>query len=648
MTDPNETDSEREPERTTERTTGRRLPPPTDRLGAVAREHVWLLPALVVGAAVYATYLLTHPYPAFGAGLFLSMAEQISRHGYALPATIPHYTAGGIPFAYPPLAFYVVAALSDLLGVEPFAFSRVLPGLFSVLYLIPFYLFGTELLGSKRQAGLAALIVTASPPVLQWHLSAGGFVRALAVLFAFSGLYTGIWLFRTGERRWLVGSTALFGLTVLTHPLYTAFFGLSYLWLYAYFDRSLRGLVRGAVVAAGGALLAAPWWLQVIATHGADVFAGAAGTHGGIGTHVEGLLGGPGAFDPTALLSLVPVSVFDVGSTGTAIVSALFLLFALTAVVLGWEGRFFLPVWFVALAVLLGKPRLPFVAGALMVGATVGIAVDRLGARTAPSVGDREARSASSSRKPSASGDGEGLRPPDNRKASLSGDRETPQASQAAGADGSGDVYQTASDEPTGTEGSGDDAVGTDGSGVDRERRATLAAFGAVGLGGLALGVTYAGRGVRTYGGVTPSLPPFIDDADVRAMAWIDEHLPASATFVVVGDTAEWFPYYTDRTILVGPWGVEWRGHDQYRRQLRMFRRLSRCERARCFTARLNRFGVRPDYLYVPKGEFTVRSFTEETPPALRRSLIDSPRYRLVHENEGAMVFRVGDLSGGR
>ncbi|MFB9809266.1 hypothetical protein ACFFQF_31125 [Haladaptatus pallidirubidus] len=129
-----------------------------------------------------------------------------------------------------------------------------------------------------------------TPPVLQWHLSAGGIVRASAFLFAITGAYTGIKLFKTGQVKWLIPSTMLFGMTILTHPVYTVFFGTTYLVMFACYNKTPRGLIHGALVAGGGILLASPWWLQIIATHGTDIFTAASGTHSGLGGGVGRLL----------------------------------------------------------------------------------------------------------------------------------------------------------------------------------------------------------------------------------------------------------------------------------------------------------------------------------------------------------------------
>ncbi|MFC6962724.1 hypothetical protein ACFQL7_07540 [Halocatena marina] len=92
--------------------------------------RVWLVSAMIVSLIISAVYYITHPYPAYGAGLFLAMADQIQATGYHFPTTIPHYTLGGVPFAYPPLQFFVVAVLLDL-GADPLLLTRVLPGVSS-------------------------------------------------------------------------------------------------------------------------------------------------------------------------------------------------------------------------------------------------------------------------------------------------------------------------------------------------------------------------------------------------------------------------------------------------------------------------------------------------------------------------------------
>ncbi|MFC7044830.1 hypothetical protein ACFQH6_04795 [Halobacteriaceae archaeon GCM10025711] len=500
--------------------------------------HRWLAAALGIAAIVATVYYATHPYPAYGAGLYLAIAEQIVAHGYQMPATIPHYTAGGVPFAYPPLMFYVTAVLVDL-GVDPVVLTRALPALVTIAYLVPFYYLARAVLGSGRAAGLATVLLAATPDVLQWHLSGGGIVRAPAFTLAVTGLYVGVNLFRTGDRRWLAPGAVLFGLTLLSHPTYSAFFGLSYLVFYAAYDRTRAGLVNGAAVATGGLTIAAPWVIHVARTHGVATLTGAAGTHGGFGRNLRTVAGK--VLDPSASLVVV-------------------VLLAAAVAYLVWQRRYLLPGWLGVGLVLMNEMRYVFVP-AVLVAATV------LSEASRGRPGDRARRL------------------------------------------------------------------------LDwRPSRWNGAAFATVVVLAAAVGGLYAAD-VPVKGG--QGLPAFVNDDDVAAMEWVEAETPPDAEFVVLGDGAEWFPYFTDRTMLVGPWGVEWVSPSAYDRHLDLFEELSACHAAGCLTDGLAREDVQPDYVYVPKGTYTVRGEDEHQTAVMRTTMQAVETYRLVYENDGAMIFRV-------
>lgn len=506
----------------------------------LVRTHAWFIAAIVVSVLVADVYLRTHQYPAYGAGLYLQIAEEMVKSGYGLPANIPLYT-DGVPFAYPPLLFYVAALARDLTGVGPYQYSLWVPSAVTVLYLFPYYGIASALLPTRRQAGLATLLLAVTPPVLRWHLSAGGIVRGPAFLLALTGIYAGVRLFKYGHLRWVPVGTVLFGLTILSHPVYTAFFGLSWLLLFCFLDRSVRGLVAGAAVAAGGLALAAPWWVQIAQRHGPNIFFAAAGTH-------NGLAGGPWRL-VTELVYPIDATLVSVPFVAALGAGAWFLK----------ERRFLLPTWLVAGAYVIGKPRFQFVAGSMMVAAALCEAV-------------------------------------------------VPQ------------VRRRSSDRIART------ALG-------------LAVVVAVGIGAL-----YAGGMLPQAHNGSPSTPAFLDSSDEEAMTWAAANTEPDAAFVVLGDAAEWFPLRTDRAILVGPWGVEWTSPAEYEHQLSLYRDASACDTADCLTATLAG-NASPDYVYVPKGEYTVRGYEETQSPSMRPSLVATDRYELVYENEGAMIFRVRETA---
>jgi hypothetical protein len=515
-------------------------------VGRSHEDRLWLSLAVVVGLAVHVTYLLTHPYPAYGAGLYLAIAEQIAAHGYGLPATIPGYTAGGVPFAYPPLGFYLAAVVHDLTGVGPYAYSRLLPGLLVTAALVPYYYAAREVLGSPRRAGVATLLLTGTPAALQWHLSAGGIVRGLGFLLAVAAVAAAVRLFRRGERRWLLPTAVLFGLTVLTHPVYALFVGLSCLVLFAGYSRTPRGLAHGAVVAVGGIALAAPWWLQVVAVHGVGIFGSAAGTHGGVG-------GG--------LWRLVTEFVYPVDAD---LAAPFFLAAYAGAGYALWRRRVVLPAWLFVAGYGVGKPRFLFVPGSMLAALflfEVGV----------PAVRRAVARAV---------------------------------------------------------------------SGRARRRTVEVGVVALVMLAAAASGTAFAAGALSAHDG-DPSQPAFVDREDEAAMAWVARETDPSADFVVLGDAAEWFPLETDRTILVGPWGVEWTEPARYEAQLERYQSISDCDRAACVTEELRAAGADPTYVYVPKGHYTVRGMSHEQAPEMRASFVAAERYEVVYENSGVLVVRV-------
>ncbi|XVH33367.1 glycosyltransferase family 39 protein (plasmid) [Haloferacaceae archaeon DSL9] len=312
----------------------------------------WLAAAVVAGAVIVAKYYLTHPYPAYATALFLHMAEILVENGYSRPETVPLYTADGLPFAYPPLMFYVMAFLIDI-GIDPLQLSRLLPGVLYICALIPYFYLAREFL-SVREAGFATVAFAVTPQLFRWHITGGGTVRAAGLLLTIAGLYVGVRLFRTGNWRLVLPGMLLYGLTMLTHPVFTAYFGISYLVFFIAFSRSPRGLVHGILVAVGGTIIGAPWWYYVSNTYGSETILNASTTHGGLGiggmdlAAAEELIFGSG--DQWVILTLI------------SLVGAIYLLS---------RRRYAILAWFVATAVVIPQPRFRFIPGMMLISVLV-------------------------------------------------------------------------------------------------------------------------------------------------------------------------------------------------------------------------------------------------------------------------------------
>ncbi|QKY18921.1 glycosyltransferase family 39 protein [Halolamina sp. CBA1230] len=523
----------------------------------------WLLLAVSAGLVVHLSYLQTHAHPAYEGGLFLQIAEVIRAETPRLPESIPYYTANGVPFAYPPLMFYVTALFLTLVPVDPVTFSLVAPGLVVVATTVPYFGLTRRLLPSTRQAGLATTLYTVAPPVLKWHISAGGVVRAPAAALTVVGLYTGLRTFESHEWRWTLATAVLFALVVLSHPVYPVFFGTTCLLFYAAKDRSVRGFVLGSVVVVVAFVLTAPWWLQVAATHGFDIFLGAAGTRTTLG-------GGHSRF---MVQFVQPITRFEPVT--------FFYVLAFAGALYGVaKRRFLLPVWLVVSSYLLGEQRFTFVAGAMLSAVLVfevlvpalrgdGGGADGTDASTSPTLGSATARGSSS------------------------------------------------------------------------ERVRAVLVVAVVVISAVVVGTAFAGSALQTTHQASTTLPQTVDAADQDAMAWVQANTDEGAEFVVLGDAAEWVPYYTQRTILVTPWGTEWEGQQRFHYHLDRYTELSECPDATCLDRELSAVETQPDYLYIPKGEYTIRGAESHQSARMRRSLIESRRYDIVFENDGVIIVRV-------
>ncbi|MGM0592618.1 MAG: glycosyltransferase family 39 protein, partial [Halobacteriota archaeon] len=171
---------------------------------------------------------------------------------------------------------------------------------------------------------------------------------------------------------------------------------------------------------------------------------------------------------------------------------------------------------------------------------------------------------------------------------------------------------------------------------LDVERRAVVAAV-------LLVAVSLGGGGYLAYEMTLvtdPTTPEFLDDEAMAAMEWVKTETPEDATFVVLGDAAEWFPALTDRTMLLGPWGVEWEHAALFEHQKDGYDAVSSCQSVDCVETTAKSVGASPEYVYVPKGRYTIRGETAVQVGTLERSFERSPGWEHVYENDGVVVYQ--------
>src|SRR5215204_1058621 len=126
-------------------------------------------------------------------GLFIAFAEQIIQNGFRLPNQIPFYSDGGIPFAYPPLGFYVEAILLKLFPDNRILIANLLPPVISALALFAVFLLLSWHYGEQEIYILSGVFTYAFlPSAFTNQIEAAGLAEAFGSLVLVIFFYYGI------------------------------------------------------------------------------------------------------------------------------------------------------------------------------------------------------------------------------------------------------------------------------------------------------------------------------------------------------------------------------------------------------------------------------------------------------------------------
>jgi hypothetical protein len=318
--------------------------------------------ALVLAAALPALFLNAFRYnlPVGSAGLYTLMSEDLANNHFLLPTSVAYYGPGGMPYAYPPLAFYLMGFFVKVIGVPVIGYLRFAAPLFAWLSLVPAFLLAFELTGSRVAAIVSSLIVASSADIYSVQAEAGGIVRALAFGFALAGLLFYLRATRKPGWRDALLSALFFGLTLLTHLSYALFFALS-VAAYVLVSPGQKKRWRAGILAGlAGLVIASPWWLAMLSHYGGQVFAGAFASHGN--DYFLSILRDPGQLSPwiDQALNIIRRNPILYGLTLTAFIYFLA------------RKEFFLPLWFTLLLIFASEgTRYLVLVGAIMIGAAI-------------------------------------------------------------------------------------------------------------------------------------------------------------------------------------------------------------------------------------------------------------------------------------
>jgi hypothetical protein len=228
-----------------------------------------LMLAVLMGAFMRFNPTLLAGFAINDGGMFAVMVDDLKASRYILPA-FTTYNHLNIPFAYPPLGFYLGRLASDLFGWSAPEALRWVPALFASLSIPAFYLLALRLLKVKYYAALSTFFFALMPRAISWFVMGGGLTRSPGQFFMLLTLAMVIRLYEKNRRADIFWAGLFGGLAVMSHPEAAVHTAVSAIFLWIMLSRSRTAFINSLFVAVLVMLVSAPWWVAVIHYHGMD------------------------------------------------------------------------------------------------------------------------------------------------------------------------------------------------------------------------------------------------------------------------------------------------------------------------------------------------------------------------------------------
>ena len=279
---------------------------------------VRLIPLLLLGAP--------HEIPYNGGGLYYAFSTMIIDNNFHYPIDIPYYSSSGIPFAYNPLMFYLIAFIAVYLNISPFILHAYLPTLFSIIGVALFYILANDLFEDLNVVLVSTFIYCILPQAFSELLPGEGLVESFGTMLFLLGVIALFRMYREGKLKYCIFSGVLFGLVTLGSPGGALAFAVTLIIIPLFKEGGISAVKTIISVSIIGAIISVPWWGTVIYYHG-------------IGTIVNGIL----ETSASAQWYLLKLFWFNT-SCGWPLGTILVLLGFTYCLIL---RRWLLPVWFV-------------------------------------------------------------------------------------------------------------------------------------------------------------------------------------------------------------------------------------------------------------------------------------------------------------
>jgi len=233
--------------------------------------------AVLLGAYMRFNPTLLAGFAINDGGMFAVMVDDLKANNFLLPA-FTTYNHLNIPYAYPPLGFYLGAIASVIFGVETAQLLRWVPAFFASLSIPAFYFLALRLLKNNYYAAVSTLFFALMPRALSWFVMGGGLTRSPGQFFMLLTIASVIRLYEENRRSDIFWAGLFGGFAVMSHPEAAVHTFVSAVLLWVMLSRKRDALVNSVFVGVIVLMVAAPWWATVVSYHGVDPLLNAAAT----------------------------------------------------------------------------------------------------------------------------------------------------------------------------------------------------------------------------------------------------------------------------------------------------------------------------------------------------------------------------------
>ena len=236
-----------------------------------------LMLAVLLGVFMRFNLTLLAGFAINDGGMFAVMVDDLRANHYLIPA-FTTYNHFNIPFAYPPLGFYLGALAVDIFNMDAVQALRWVPPFFASLSIPAFYLLSLRLFKDKYYASLSTLFFALMPRAFSWFVMGGGLTRSPGQFFMLLTLFFVLRLYEENRRGDIFWAGLFGGLAVMSHPEAAVHTVVSAVLFWVMLSRRRNTFLQSVLVGVVVFIVTSPWWGTVIANHGTEPLFNAAAT----------------------------------------------------------------------------------------------------------------------------------------------------------------------------------------------------------------------------------------------------------------------------------------------------------------------------------------------------------------------------------